>query len=193
MTAAVLQMAVLAAARIEQRSQSVRRVGRGRRRHPVPPEDAVANLEVQLALEVHIAGRQGEGVGGRSRAARSGAAAGLVLARLGLGEVGGRGEQVADRRGRVFAIGRDRAGDERQSSAENHRAGKQPDSCPVRRGVLRRLTCENAETLAGCVQASFVRKLCWCVPPRPLRPFGQPRCRRAGRCIGNPAGSTNPA
>ena len=53
MPAAVLQMAVLAGARIEQRPEPVGGVGRGRRRDPVLAEDGVADLEVELALEVH--------------------------------------------------------------------------------------------------------------------------------------------
>ena len=82
MAAAVLQMAVLAGAGIEQRPKPVGGVGRGRRRHPVLAEDGVADLEVELALEIHIAGGEREGVGGVGRAARGGAAAGLLLARL---------------------------------------------------------------------------------------------------------------
>ena len=78
MAAAVLQMAVLAGARVEQRPEPVRGVGRGRRRDPVLAEDAVADLEVELALEIHIAGGKREGVRRVGRAARGGLAARLA-------------------------------------------------------------------------------------------------------------------
>ena len=71
MPAPVLQMAVLAGARIEQRPEPVGGIGRSRRRDPVLAEDGVADLEVELALEVHVAGGGGEGVGvGHARLAR---------------------------------------------------------------------------------------------------------------------------
>ena len=93
MTPPVFQVAVLAAARIEQRPEPVGSVGRGRSRHPVLTEDRIADLEVELTLEIHVAGREREGIGGVGRAARGGAAARLVLAGFGLAEVGGRREQ----------------------------------------------------------------------------------------------------
>ena len=54
--AAILQVAALAGARIEEGPQPVRRRGRARRRHPDLPEDAVAHSEVALALEGHVGG-----------------------------------------------------------------------------------------------------------------------------------------
>ena len=56
MPAPVLEVTVLAGARIEQGPKPVGGVGRGRRRDPVLAEDGVADLEIELALEVEIAG-----------------------------------------------------------------------------------------------------------------------------------------
>ena len=96
--APVLQMAVLAGAGIEQRPEPVGGIGRSRRRDPVLAEDGVTDLEVELALEVHVAGGGGEGVGVGHARLRGGAAAGLVLALLGLGEIGGRRREAGDAR-----------------------------------------------------------------------------------------------
>ena len=124
MAAAVLQMAVLAGARIEQRTEPVGSIGGGRRGNPGLAEDGIADLEVELALEIHIAGGEREGVGGGGRAARGGAAARRLLALLELGEVGRWPNQALDRRTGAFAIGLKRASHKRQHSAKQDRAGK---------------------------------------------------------------------
>src|SRR3990170_6769957 len=139
MATAVLQMAALAGAGIEQRPEPVGGVGRGRRRHPVLAEDAIAHLEVELALEIHIAGGERESVGGIGRAARGRAAARLLLAVFELGEVGG-GSKRALRGGvGAFAIGLERTGKERQRRPEKDGAGKTRVARPARRCSLRRL------------------------------------------------------
>ena len=124
MAAAVLQMAVLASARIEQRTEPVGGIGGGRRGNPGLAEDGVADLEVELALEIHIAGGEREGIGRGSTAARGGAAARRLFALLELGEVGGGPNQALDRRTGIFAVGLKRAGHKRQRRAKQDRAGK---------------------------------------------------------------------
>src|SRR5262245_1400931 len=120
MAAAVFQVAILAGARIEQGPEPVGGVGRGRRRDPVLAEDAVADLEFELALEIHVAGGEREGIRRCGRTARSGAAAGLVFAGLELGEVGRWRDEALD--GGVFAMGLNRAGKKRQRRPErDHR------------------------------------------------------------------------
>src|SRR3989304_9817798 len=105
MATAVLQVGALAGAGIEQRPEPIGSVGRGRRRYPILAEDAVADLEVELALEIHIAGGERESVGGIGRAARGRAAARLLLARFELGDVGGRGKRALRGGVGAFAIG----------------------------------------------------------------------------------------
>ena len=139
MAAAVLQMAVLAGAGIEQRSQAVGGVGRGRRGHPVLAKDGVADLEVELALEIHIAGGEREGVGGVGRAARGGAAARLLLARFGFAEVGGRREQALHRGVDALAIGLQRADKQRQCRPERDRSADAGTACRSRRSSQGRL------------------------------------------------------
>src|SRR3546814_16713239 len=53
----VLQVAGLTGARVEQRPQAVRRGGGRGRRHPELPEDAVADTEIEMALEANIGRR----------------------------------------------------------------------------------------------------------------------------------------
>src|SRR3990170_4504822 len=137
MATAVLQVAALAGAGIEQRPEPIGSVGRGRRRYPILAEDAVSHLEVELALEVHIAGGERESVGGIGRAARGRAAARLLLARFELGDVGGGSKRAL--RGGVSAIGLERTGKERQSRPEKDGAGKTRVARPARRCSLRRL------------------------------------------------------
>src|SRR3990170_8308968 len=139
MATAVLQVAALAGAGIEQRPEPIGGIGRGRRRYPILAEDAVAHLEVELALEVHIAGGEREGVGGIGRAARGRAAAGLLLAVFELGEVGGGGKRALSGGTGAGAIGLKRAGQERQSRTEQDSAGKTRAARPARRCSLRRL------------------------------------------------------
>src|SRR3990170_5420051 len=156
MATAVLQVAALAGAGIEQRPEPIGGIGRGRRRYPILAEDAVAHLEVELALEVHIAGGEREGVGGIGRAARGRAAARLLLARFELGDVGG-GSKRALRGGvSAGAIGLKRTGKERQSRPEKDGAGKTRLARPARRCSLRRLGYGTAGPGMGCVHSSFV-------------------------------------
>ena len=91
MAAAVLQVAVLAGAGVEERAQPVGGLRRRRRRNPDLAEEAVAELEVEFVLDLHIAGGIGEGVGVVHAAPRCGAAAGVLLPRLGPREIGNRG------------------------------------------------------------------------------------------------------
>ncbi len=58
----VLEVALLAGAGIEQRPETIRSLGRGRRRHPRLPEEAVSELELLLALEGKVGEGMGEGV-----------------------------------------------------------------------------------------------------------------------------------
>ena len=188
MAAAILQMAVLAGAGVEQRPQSVGGIGRGRRRYPALAEDAVADLEIELALEIHVAGGEREGVGGRGRAARRGTAAGFILSLFELGEVRGGLNQVFGGSIGAFAMSLEDAGKERQSRAEEDCADQARRTRPSRRSALRQLC---VGTGMGCVHASFFRSLSWCVPPQPLRPRRPPRCRRAGRYTGSSAVATS--
>ena len=108
MAAPVLQVAILAAARIEERPQPVRRLGRGGRRDPGLAEQRIAQLEIHLALEGHVARALREGIG-RLQHAHRGAAARLVLELLGPGVVLRRGQD----RGDALLFGRG-AGDDLQ-------------------------------------------------------------------------------
>src|SRR5262245_43950354 len=117
-------MAVLAGAGIKQRPEPVGGISRGRGRDPVLAEDGVADLEVEFALEVHVAGGGGEGVGVGHACPRGGAAARLVLALLNLGKVGRRCRQS---RGGSVAAGAKTlpgAGDKRQACAKRNQRGK---------------------------------------------------------------------
>src|SRR5262245_54398924 len=155
MAAAVFQVAVLAGARIKQGAEPVGGVGRRRRRDPVLAEDAVADLEFELALEIHVAGGERESIGRCGRAARSGAAAGLVFAGLGLGEVGGGTDEALD--GRVFAMGLKRAGKERQGRTESDHSEAQGAARLPRWSLHEQPMGATAETGKRCVHASFVR------------------------------------
>ena len=93
MPAAILDMAALTGARIEQRPQAVRPDGRGRRRNPRPVEHAVANKEIRALLECQRGGRQGKGVAVKAVAV----GAGPALQRLKgfrAAEIGGRCQQT---------------------------------------------------------------------------------------------------
>ena len=87
--AAVLEVAGLAGAGVEQRPEAVGGLRRGGRGHPELAEEAVADLEVELALEGHVGRGAREGVGVRRLLAGRGAA-GQRLEALGRGEVGSR-------------------------------------------------------------------------------------------------------
>lgn len=193
MTATVLQMAVLAAARIEQRAEPVRGVGGGRCRDPQLAEYGVADLEVELALEVHVARRKREGVCRAGRAARGGAAAGPVFARFGLGEVSGGLKQAFDRVVRVLAVSLDHAGKKRQSCAKEHSAEQERAPRVSQHCLPQRLCYAITEPGMGYVHSSFFRSPWWCEPPQLLRPSGRRRCRPAGRCIGSRAAAASPA
>ena len=115
MSAPIFQMTGLTGARIEQRAQPVGSIGRGRRRDPILAEDGVADLKIELALDVEIAGGAGEGIRRVVAAARGGIAAGLVLAGLKLGKI--------DRR-RAGAMDFKNANKQRKCESERNRARK---------------------------------------------------------------------
>src|SRR5262245_29853751 len=154
MAAAVFQVTVLAGARIEQGAEPVGGVGRRRRRDPILAEDAIANLEFELALEIHVAGGEREGIGRCGAAARGGTAAGLVFAGLELGEIG-RGTDEAFRG--VFAVGLKRAGKERQGRPERNHGEAQSSARLPRRSLEEQPMRATAETGMRCVHASYVR------------------------------------
>jgi hypothetical protein len=143
-------MAVLEGTRVEQRAKPVRGISRRGRRHPVLAEDAGADLEVELALEIHITGGQREGVRRIRRAARRGAAARLVLAVLALAEVGSWRKQA--RQSLIAAgAGLGDAGKERQGRAEGNRAGEKRAARAFRRCFLRRLPARSRDCgWGGC-------------------------------------------
>src|SRR5262245_31974569 len=155
MAAAVFQVAVLAGARIEQGAEPVGGVGRRRRRDPVLTEDAVADLEFELALEIHVAGGEREGIGRCGAAARGGAAAWLVFGGFELGEVGRGTDEVF--RGRVIAVGLRRAGKERQGRPERDHGEAQSSARLPRRSLDEQPMRATAETGMRCVHASYVR------------------------------------
>src|SRR5262245_10756151 len=157
MAAAVFQVAVLAGARIEQGTESVGGVGRRRRRDPVLAEDAVADLEFELALEIHVAGREREGVWRGGRAARGRAASRLVFAGLEPGEVGRGSDEGFDGGAFVFAMALKRAGKERQGRPERDRREAQDAARLPRRSLQEQPMRAIAETGMRCVHASFVR------------------------------------
>src|SRR3546814_1196780 len=97
MAAAVLQVATLAGGRVEQRPKAVVRGGGRRRRHPKAAKQAVADLEVELALEAHVGGAVREGVG-VDRLLRGSGTAGKRLELLRPAEVGGRRDHRLDAR-----------------------------------------------------------------------------------------------
>ena len=89
MAAPVLQMAALAGARVEDRTQPVGSLRRRRRRNPDLAENAVAELERALFLEGDVGRGVRKGILVDPLARRSGAAL-HQLELLGFGEIGGR-------------------------------------------------------------------------------------------------------
>ena len=87
--APVLGVTGLAGARVEQRPQAIGGLGGRRRRHPVLAKQAIADLELLAALEIHVGRGLREDVGVDHLA--GGGRAGLHgLEGLGLGEIAGR-------------------------------------------------------------------------------------------------------
>jgi hypothetical protein len=121
MTSAVFQMAGLAGAGIEQGPEPVGGLGGRGRGDPILAEDGIADLEVELALEIHIAGGVGESVGVVHAPLRGRAAAGPVLS--GLEERNRVGDLFRLRR-RFTSRTHDCPCQQRQRNAEQDRRGE---------------------------------------------------------------------
>jgi hypothetical protein len=104
---------------------------------PVFAEDAVADLEVELALEIHIARGEREGVRRVGRAARGGFAPWLRLAYLELGEIGGRREQGVERGVGAGPMSGYGASEKRKGRAKSDGAEEERARRSARRSILR--------------------------------------------------------
>ena len=150
-SAAVLQMAALAGAGIEQRAEPVGGLGRGRCGDPVLPEQRIAQLERAPFRETQIGGSLREGVPVGALARRGSAALGS-LERLRPGEILGRAGNGPDAReillGEIAArrlqgsgqrVCRGKADDRPETEQRaQEQSGRMPAGCMGRRRAARR-------------------------------------------------------